>query len=210
MLVVFVFIGVAVFAIFKAMDEKKEFMCAARIGDIETKEMVAQRNRKNQDEFRKCLLAFYNNECIITGNNVSEILQACHILPYSFCQDNCKDKEFDINNGIILESSMHILFDKFYFSINPVTQCIELGNKIKNQYSQYDGMKIKSLNDETLQNMKHHYYVFEKYENNNELNGTNELNRTNELMLESLNNKKLLLTEKEKNVKKTKKTIKTI
>lgn len=171
-------------------EEMKVLNIIMKTTNCETMEMVEQRNRTMQAEFRKGLMTRYK-KCIITNNTLSEILQACHILPHSFCQDNCKDKEFDINNGIILESSMHILFDNYYFSINPETRCIELGNKIKNQYSQYDGMEINSLNEETLQNMKHHYYAFKKYEKNKELN------KTEEFLLESLNNEKIL-NEKEK------------
>jgi hypothetical protein len=166
----------------------------------ETKEMADQRDRADQDNFRENLLDRYGN-CIITKKSMHEILQACHVISHNICKEHYKEKEYDINNGIILDCNMHKLFDNFLFSINPETRCVEIGKKLKmnkNEYNQYDGMMIESLNFETLKNLKHHYYVFKKYEEDDNKKFTPDA-----LILESLKNEELNTKDKKSKVSKS-------
>jgi len=38
--------------------------------------------RRGQPSFRKTLLKIYGNRCAITGCGATEVLEACHIVPY--------------------------------------------------------------------------------------------------------------------------------
>jgi hypothetical protein len=98
--------------------------------------------RKNQQIFREDLIERYNG-CIITG--VPEIVcQACHIIPFSDCEDKYK---YDPDNGLLLRSDLHILFDKGLLKINPQTCEIEFEKKIlldakMEQYHIYNNKKV--------------------------------------------------------------------
>jgi hypothetical protein len=73
---------------------------------IRTRKMVEITSRPNQARFRKALLANFNKKCLITGEVVNDVLIACHI-------HEVKDGGSDhSDNGIILRSDLHILFDK--------------------------------------------------------------------------------------------------
>lgn len=110
--------------------------------------------RLSQDIFRKKLIDKYNC-CLITGFNSVEC-QACHIIPYEKCFDN------NIDNGLLLTSSLHKTFDDYIWSINPKTSRIE----IKNGYTDllinnYNNKKL-NLNNQVLKNLQHHYDIFKQ------------------------------------------------
>ena len=86
------------------------------------------------------------------------VCEAAHIIPFS------ETLSFDVDNGILLNSILHKLFDKSYWSINPKTLCVELFIDEKN--SAYDILKpyenkyIECLKDypKSIKNISIHYY----------------------------------------------------
>jgi hypothetical protein len=69
--------------------------------------------RPQQAKFRKQVLKKYNSTCLITGEQLSPVLQACHIIPV-------KDKgSDDISNSLCLRADIHILFDLGHIRIKP-------------------------------------------------------------------------------------------
>jgi putative restriction endonuclease len=66
------------------------------------------RTRVNQNVFRRIILAYYNNQCALTGIDVPELLVASHIVPWA------KDKDLRLNpeNGICLSSLYDRAFDQ--------------------------------------------------------------------------------------------------
>ena len=120
--------------------------------------------RLEQKEFRDQLLKLYNNKCIITGNDCTDELSACHIIPVS------TDGEYDVNNGLLMEHNLHTTYDKFLWSINPSTMKIEINpNKNANTIKKYTNNDIKILMNPYLYvNLKWHYDKFiEIVENKN-------------------------------------------
>lgn len=67
--------------------------------------------RPKQTVFRKELLKVYSKKCLLSNASVSEVLQACHIVPV---KNNGKDS---IDNGIILRSDLHLLYDSGHLKI---------------------------------------------------------------------------------------------
>lgn len=70
--------------------------------------------RPQQALFRDKLLNQYNRTCAITGCQVTEVLQAAHVVPFSEggdFRDSCK-------NGILLRADIHQLLDRMLLSIN--------------------------------------------------------------------------------------------
>ena len=98
-------------------------------------------NRKD-DIFRKNVKERYNNECIISGTDMA--CDVCHLIPFS---KSTKKEKYDVNNGIVLRSDIHTLFDTGDIKINPDTMMVELSEKILNskkqkEYHKYNGIKL--------------------------------------------------------------------
>lgn len=62
--------------------------------------------RPNQAKFRKDVLLEGKNKCLLTGVEIVEALQACHIIPV---KNNGSDEK---SNGILLRADLHTLYDK--------------------------------------------------------------------------------------------------
>jgi len=60
--------------------------------------------RRGQPAFRATLLRLYGS-CMITDCSDSQVLEACHIIPYSISNDNSAE------NGLLLRADIHTLFD---------------------------------------------------------------------------------------------------
>jgi hypothetical protein len=114
------------------------------------------RNPYFQHLFRKQVILRYNR-CIISDMCIN-VCDAAHIIPFS------ETLSFDVDNGILLNSILHRLFDKSYWSINPQTLCVELFIDEKN--SAYDILKpyenkyIECLKHypKSIKNISIHYY----------------------------------------------------
>lgn len=66
--------------------------------------------RRGQPKFRKKLLSLYDS-CMVSGCKIEDVLEACHIVPYSVSHDNSPE------NGILLRSDLHTLLDCGLLSI---------------------------------------------------------------------------------------------
>ena len=66
---------------------------------------------------------------------------------------------YDINNGLLLTSTLHKTFDKYYWSIIETKNNINIGS-IKN----YVGNKVNlELNDNLIKSLEYHYKQFISY-----------------------------------------------
>lgn len=72
------------------------------------------KTRVNQNVFRQIVLANYNGKCALTGIDLSELLVASHIIPWS---ENEKER-LNPENGICLSSLYDKAFDKGLISFN--------------------------------------------------------------------------------------------
>lgn len=110
-----------------------------------------RKKRMGQKEFRQKLLEQYNNRCIVTGNDCTDELEACHIVPVA-------DKEdYSLDNGLLLAKTIHATFDKYYWSINPDTFRIE--GLDKGTIKQYIDMTLP-LNNDMRKYLSYHYNIF--------------------------------------------------
>ena len=118
--------------------------------------------RIGQSEFRKAVILHYNNKCIVTGTDCIDEIEAAHIMPFS------DGGIYSVMNGLPLKSSIHKTFDKYLWSINPNTLCIEIKmNKNVGEIKQYKGKKIfEKINDELKKNLSYHYNNFITHSNN--------------------------------------------
>ena len=68
--------------------------------------------RVGQDAFKSLILTSYRRRCAVTGNRVQPVLQAAHIRPVA------DQGEHRVDNGLLLRSDVHILFDRGYLGID--------------------------------------------------------------------------------------------
>lgn len=72
-----------------------------------------QPQRLGQQAFKGVVLDAYHHRCAITSAKIRPVLQAAHILPLP------QGGEHRIDNGLLLRSDVHIMFDRGYLSIDP-------------------------------------------------------------------------------------------
>ena len=115
--------------------------------------------RLHQGSFRIIVTDAYGRKCAISNEKVLPVLIASHIRPYS------QGGNHRPNNGILLRSDIHTLFDRFYLTITPKFK-IEVSKRIREDYEnghEYYAFHGKSINiprDETqkpsLENLAWH------------------------------------------------------
>ena len=69
--------------------------------------------RLGQGSFRAVVLGAYHRRCAITGTHISPVLQAAHIRPVEH------GGEHRLDNGLLLRSDVHTLFDRGYLGVDP-------------------------------------------------------------------------------------------
>lgn len=139
--------------IYKKMIKKHEksqvdFIMYDTFGYIHAK-LGAHEKRRDQNTFRKKLIKRYEN-CIITDTD-EQICEACHIIPFTECDEVDK---YNVDNGLLLRSDLHKLFDSKELKINPDTMILEFSEKILNnakmqKYKKYHGKKI-NVNENSI------------------------------------------------------------
>ena len=99
---------------------------------------LAVRIWRGQNKFRNMLLKIYDERCAITGCEIIEVLEAAHIMPYAKCGD------YLLENGVVLRSDLHILFDIGLLKINPEDLTVTLTERLKvcDEYKELHGRKI--------------------------------------------------------------------
>ncbi|MGH8647442.1 MAG: HNH endonuclease [Gammaproteobacteria bacterium] len=69
--------------------------------------------RLGQGSFKVLVADTYQRRCAVTGERALPVLQAAHIRPYADGGDH------RIDNGLLLRSDLHILFDRGYVTVTP-------------------------------------------------------------------------------------------
>lgn len=72
-----------------------------------------QPQRLGQQAFKAIVLDTYHHRCAITGTKIRPVLQAAHIVPLP------SGGEHRIDNGLLLRSDVHIMFDRGYLGVDP-------------------------------------------------------------------------------------------
>ena len=81
------------------------------IQDEDKRQAYARRVRKGQSRFRKALHTLYGSRCAFTGTDEETVLEACHIISHAKTGDNSLD------NGLLLRSDIHVLFDEHLMTL---------------------------------------------------------------------------------------------
>jgi hypothetical protein len=92
------------------------------------------KERIGQEKFRKEIIEVWSGECAITGCDVSEALEACHVVPVS------ESGQSDYTNGILLRRDLHRLFDENIIGFSS-DGSLKIALNLKH-YRQFHGIKI--------------------------------------------------------------------
>ena len=85
------------------------------------------KHRLGQGGFRIGVVEAYQRRCAITGEKTLPVLEAAHIRPYSVNGPN------SVNNGLLLKSDFHTLFDDGYITVSPDLH-VEVSNRLHDDY----------------------------------------------------------------------------
>ena len=112
------------------------------------------RNPELQNIYRKAIIERYE-KCILSDMDC-EVCEAAHIIPFS------ESENFKFDNGLLLNSVLHNLFDKYYWTINPDDLHVIICNKspsIYNILKCYENKYISVLGKycNTIEYLKDHY-----------------------------------------------------
>jgi hypothetical protein len=83
------------------------------VEDARTRTLKAIAQRQGQPRFRRALLQVYDCRCAFTGCDLPEVLEAAHIVAYRGRLTN------HIQNGLLLRSDVHVLFDRGLIGVDP-------------------------------------------------------------------------------------------
>jgi putative restriction endonuclease len=95
---------------------------AARYG-----EPVLVAPRLGQGGFRVLVTDAYQRRCALTGERTLPVLEAAHIRPYT------DGGEHRVDNGLLLRSDLHVLFDRGYLTVTPELR-VEVSNRIREEF----------------------------------------------------------------------------
>jgi hypothetical protein len=113
--------------------------------------------RRNQSAFRKALLSKRAKQCAFTGTSELSVLEAAHVIPYA---ERIADRDRP-ENGLLLRSDIHKLFDAHLISINPETKAIEVSDLIRSP--DYLNLRGKIVCDEiAFTSLQFHFENFSK------------------------------------------------
>ena len=108
------------------------------------------KHRLGQGAFRVVVTDAHNRRCAITGEKILPVLEAAHIKPFS------KDGPNDVNNGLLLKSDFHTLFDEGYITIDQ-DYSVDVSKRLHEDYGngkdyyKYHGQRLLILPDKTVQ-----------------------------------------------------------
>jgi hypothetical protein len=131
--------------------------------DIELEERLTfdmRERRHYQQLLRAKTLERYREKCVITGIDRIRCLETAHIKPVTECVGI--SEKSDPYNCLLLWMDIHIYFDAYELSINPITFRVEIDmNNPENLWmSQFNHKYIGNLPNGTIEYLKSHYQKF--------------------------------------------------
>lgn len=85
------------------------------------------KHRLGQGGFRIGVVEAYQRRCAITGEKTLPVMEAAHIRPFA------SDGPHSVNNGLLLKSDFHTLFDNGYITVGPDLH-IEVSKRLHDDY----------------------------------------------------------------------------
>ena len=83
--------------------------------------------RLGQGLFSLAVRDAYVGACAVTGEHSSPVLEAAHIVPYG------RGGEHRVDNGLLLRSDLHRLFDRGYVTVTP-DYVFRVGERLREEF----------------------------------------------------------------------------
>jgi putative restriction endonuclease len=102
------------------------------------------RPRLGQGSFRILVTDAYRRACAISGEHSLPALEAAHIKPFN------EEGPHRVDNGLLLRSDIHRLFDRFYITVTPEYR-IEVSHRLREEFKNgrsyylYQGKHLENL-----------------------------------------------------------------
>ncbi|TIT50775.1 MAG: DUF3427 domain-containing protein [Mesorhizobium sp.] len=94
--------------------------------------------RRGQQQFRDALLSAYDGRCAMSSCGVVDVLEAAHISPYKGDATNV------VNNGLLLRSDLHTLFDCGLIWIDTENMTVQVSCALlKTEYEELRGRALR-------------------------------------------------------------------
>src|SRR5438034_750534 len=90
-------------------------------------EPIQVQPRLGQGSFRVIVTDAYGRRCAVTGEKALPVLIAAHIRPFA------EGGEHRVDNGLLLRSDIHILFDRGYVTVTPQYR-LEVSGRLKTDF----------------------------------------------------------------------------
>lgn len=84
--------------------------------------------RLGQGLFRGVVAEAYGKRCVVTGERVLPALEAAHIVPYA------QGGTHTLENGLLLRSDLHRLFDQGYLTVDPDTRQLVVSRRMQEEF----------------------------------------------------------------------------
>lgn len=84
--------------------------------------------RLGQAAFKALVQEAYGRRCAVTGDKIVPVLQAAHIRPVTHNGEN------RVDNGLLLRSDVHTLFDRGYLGVHPAKRELMVSPRLRGQY----------------------------------------------------------------------------
>jgi len=84
--------------------------------------------RVGQNAFKALVQEAYGRRCAVTGTKIVPVLEAAHIRPVTNAGEN------RVDNGLLLRSDVHKLFDDGYLGIHPSTKVLMVSPRLRLEY----------------------------------------------------------------------------
>lgn len=123
--------------------------------------------RLGQGAFRILVTDAYKRACAITEEHSLPALEASHIKPFN------ESGPHAVNNGLLLRSDFHRLFDRGYITVTP-KYCIEVSRRLKDEFENgrsYYPFHGKSLNNLPRDSQDHPSMEFLSWHNEKKYKG---------------------------------------
>jgi putative restriction endonuclease len=99
-------------------------------------------SRLGQRPFQALVLDAYHRRCAITGERIVPVLQAAHIRPVTEGGENRLD------NGLLLRSDVHTLFDRGYLGVHPKEHRLIVSPSLRREFD--NGEELYAREGEVL------------------------------------------------------------
>lgn len=121
--------------VWRECQERTPGIGAESVGEIPASDLTGPRwgtptlviPRRGQGTFRVAVTEAYARACAVTNEHSLPALEAAHIRPYA------EDGPHAVNNGLLLRSDIHRLFDRGYVTVTPEYK-LEVSDKLKGHF----------------------------------------------------------------------------